>query len=150
MALVSAQRLRVLLVEDSRADAACAERALEVSDGAFEITITDTLEAGIGRLAQGFDAILLDLTLPDSAGTQTVVRMRAATLELPIVVLTSVGGDAIADGCLRAGADDYRQKGHLGPNELGDVLFRVIERGHRLMPVGSFPGSAPRRPTGSG
>ena len=137
MAFSTAHPLRVLLVEDSHADAVFAERALEVSDGAFEITITGTLEAGIDRLAQGFDAILLDLTLPDSAGTETVVRMRQATDELPIVVLTSAAGDSIANGCIKAGADDYRQKGHLGPNELGDVLSRAIQRGHHPIPVRS-------------
>lgn len=122
--------LRVLLVEDSFADAAFAERALEVSDGEFEVTITGSLDAGIDRLGDGFDAILLDLTLPDSAGSETVVRMRAAARDVPIVVLTSDGGEGIADRCLRAGADAYRQKGHLGPTELSEVLNLAIERGH--------------------
>ena len=122
--------LRVLLVEDSFADAAFAERALEVSDGQFDVTITGSLDAGIDRLVDGFDAILLDLTLPDSAGTDTVVRMRAATDAVPIVVLTSAEGDGVADGCIQAGADDYRRKGGLGPHELGDVLSRAIQRGH--------------------
>jgi CheY-like chemotaxis protein len=122
--------LRVLLVEDSYADAAVAERALRVRDGEFVVTITGTLEAGIDRLADGFDAILLDLTLPDSAGADTVTRMRAATRELPIVVLTSADGDSIADHCLRAGADAYRQKGRIGPHELSDVLTLAITRGH--------------------
>jgi CheY-like chemotaxis protein len=123
--------LRVLLVEDSFADAAFAERALEVSDGEFEITITGSLGAGIDRLAQGFDAILLDLSLPDSAGSDTVVRMRAAARTVPIVVLTSADGDGIADRCLLAGADAYRLKGRLAPTELGQVLSRAIERGHK-------------------
>jgi len=122
--------LRVLLVEDSIADAAFAERALEVSDGKFDVTITGSLDAGIDRLGDGFDAILLDLTLPDSAGSDTVVRMRAAARNLPIVVLTSAEGDGIADLCLRAGADAYRKKGHIGPTELSEVLNRAIELGH--------------------
>ena len=123
--------LRVLLVEDSHADALVAERALQVRDGEFEITITGSLGAGIDRLAQGFDAILLDLTLPDSAGTETVARMRAAAHDLPIVVLTSAEGDGVADGCILAGADVYRQKGRIGPTGLSEVLTRAIESGHR-------------------
>lgn len=121
--------LRVLLVEDSHADALVAERALQVSDGEFEITITGSLGAGLDRLAQGFDAILLDLTLPDSAGPETVERMRAAARHVPIVVLTSAEG--LADRCIVAGADAYRQKGRIGPTELGDVLSRAIARGHK-------------------
>jgi len=133
---------RVLLVEDSHADAAFAERALLVSDGEFDVTITSRLDAGIDRLAEGFDAILLDLTLPDSAGPETVVRMRAAAREVPIVVLTSEEGHEIADRCMRAGADAYRQKGRMGPSELGHVLSRAIERGHA--PIG---GALPLRTT---
>jgi CheY-like chemotaxis protein len=139
--------LRVLLVEDSRADAAVAERALHVSDGEFEVTITDSLNAGIDRLGDGFDAILLDLTLPDSAGDETVRRMRAASREVPIVVLTSAAGDEIADRCIRAGADAYRQKGHLGPHELCDVLSRAIELGPSYLR--NSPQSTAPRPTGS-
>ena len=122
---------RILLVEDSRADAVLTARALESGGGArFELTIAGSLGEGIDHLAQGFDAILLDLTLPDSAGTETVTRMRAAAHNMPIVVLTSAEGDEVADRCIRAGADAYRQKGRLGPTELSDVLSRAIECGH--------------------
>jgi sigma-B regulation protein RsbU (phosphoserine phosphatase) len=129
--------LRILLVEDSLADAALAERALVVSDGDFDVTITGSLDAGIVCLAGGFDAILLDLTLPDSAGSDTVVRMRAAARDVPIVVLTNDAGEGIADRCMRAGADAYRQKGRLGPTELFEVLSRAIERGHKPADGGS-------------
>ena len=141
--------LRVLLVEDSHADALVAERALQVSDGVFEITITDSLGAGIDRLAQGFDAILLDLTLPDSAGTETVARMRAAASNVPIVVLTNADGDEMADGCIRAGADAYRQKGCIGPTGLRDVLSRAIEGGHHPPYLRSSPESTIPPPRGS-
>ena len=147
--------LRVLLVEDSVADAAFAERALEVSDGQFDVTITGSLDAGIECLAHGFDAILLDLTLPDSAGSDTVVRMRAAARSLPIIVLTSADGDGIADRCLLAGADAYRLKGRLAPTELGEVLNRAIERGHKAEDepeasrVRSVPRATVRQPRGT-
>src|SRR6185503_18540822 len=135
--------LRVLLVEDSIADAAFAERALQVRDGEFDVTITGSLDAGIVCLAEGFDAILLDLTLPDSAGSDTVVRMRAAARNVPIVVLTSADGDGIADRCLLAGADAYRLKGQFAPSELGQVLSRAIERGHNA--AGEKPEPGPLR-----
>jgi CheY-like chemotaxis protein len=141
--------LRVLLVEDSRADAAVAERALQVSDGEFDVTITGSLNAGIDRLPDGFDAILLDLTLPDSAGDETVRLMREASREVPIVVLTSAAGNEIADRCIQAGADAYRRKGHLGPHELCDVLSRAIELGHPPSYLRSSPRSTAPRPTGS-
>jgi len=120
---------RVLLVEDSHGDAVLAQRALAASDARFELTIARTLGEGVARLAEGFDAILLDLTLPDCVGPETVTRMRAAARELPIVVLSGADDAEVADRCLRAGASAYRQKGSIDPNELQSVVARAIERG---------------------
>lgn len=119
--------LRVLLVEDSHADELVAERALQVSDGEFVITITGSLGAGIDRFVQGFDVILLDLTLPDSAGTETVARMRTAARELPIVVLSGSEDPATVDLCLRAGAHAYREKGRIDSTDLRLILSRAID-----------------------
>jgi DNA-binding NarL/FixJ family response regulator len=103
------------------------QRALEVGAGArFDLSVARTLGEGIGLLGQGFDAILLDLTLPDSVGPDTVARMRAAAPELPIVVLSGADDPAIADRCLREGADAYREKGRIDPNDLRRILSRAI------------------------
>lgn len=120
--------LRILLIEDSLADAVLTERALEGGDGArFELTVARTLGEGIDRLAQGFDAILLDLTLPDSLGPETVTRMRAAARELPIVVLSGSEDPATVDLCLRAGAHAYREKGRIDSTDLRLILSRAID-----------------------
>jgi CheY-like chemotaxis protein len=122
--------LRILLVDDSRADAVLTQRALEIGEGArFEVTVASSLGEGIDRLPMGFDAILLDLTLPDSVGPETVTRMRAAAERLPIVVLSGAEEEAVADRCLRAGADAYWEKGRFAPAELRSVVCRAIERG---------------------
>ena len=102
---------RVLLLEDSHGDAVLAQRALEAAAARFELTIARSLREGIDRLAQGFDAILLDLTLPDCVGPETVARMRAAAGELPIVVLSGADEGEVADRCFRAGASAYQEKG---------------------------------------
>ncbi len=120
---------RVLLVEDSYGDVVLAQRALEIGhDRAFELTVAGTLGDGIEGLAQGFDAILLDITLPDSVGPETVTRMRAAARDLPIVVLSGSEDAETADRCLRNGADGYERKGGFAPSELRRILFRAIGR----------------------
>ncbi len=129
---VSRRSPRLLLVEDSRADAVLTQRALEVGGEPFEITVAGSLREGLDRLAQGFDAILLDLTLPDSVGPETVARMRSAARELPIVVLSGLEDADTADRCIRAGADGYEQKGQMGPVELRRILGRAMERGRAL------------------
>jgi glutamate dehydrogenase (NAD(P)+) len=126
---MSRRNARVLLVEDSRGDAVLAQRALEDDAGArFELTIAQSLGEGIDQLAHGFDAILLDLTLPDSIGPETVARMRAAAGDLPIVVLSGADDADVADRCFAAGADGYEQKGQIDAVALRRALGQAIER----------------------
>jgi CheY-like chemotaxis protein len=118
--------LRILLVEDSAADAVLTQRALDAGeDPRFALTVAGSLREGIDRLAQGFDAILLDLTLPDSLGPETVARMRAAARDVPIVVLSGAGDPATADRCIRAGAHACREKGRIDPVDLRHILGRA-------------------------
>jgi CheY-like chemotaxis protein len=120
--------LRILLVEDSVADAVLTQRALEAGDNPrIALTVAGSLREGIDRVAQGFDAILLDLTLPDSLGPDTVVRMRAAAREVPIVVLSGSDDPTTVDRCLQAGAHAYREKGRVDPEELRHILFSAAE-----------------------
>ena len=117
--------LRILLIEDSVADAVLTQRALEVGGG-LKLCVAGSLGEGIDRLAQGFDAILLDLTLPDSVGPETVTRMRVAARELPIVVLSGVEDAETAERCLRAGAVAYRPKGRIDAVELRRIVEGAI------------------------
>jgi CheY-like chemotaxis protein len=119
--------LRVLLVEDSVADAVLTQRALEAAEPRIELIVAGSLREGIDRVAQGFDAILLDLTLPDSLGPETVTRMRAVAREVPIVVLSGSDDPATVDRCLRAGAHAYREKGRIDPADLRHILFSAAE-----------------------
>ena len=126
---MSRANTKVLLVEDSYGDVVLSRRALELDGGdRFELTVAGTLGEGIECLAQGFDAILLDITLPDSVGPETVTRMRAAARDLPIVVLSGAEEADVAESCLRAGADGYEQKGQFAPSELRHIVKRAIER----------------------
>jgi len=123
--------LRILLVEDSRADAVLTQRALEVGgESRFDLTVAASLGEGIDRLGEGFDAVLLDLTLPDSLGPDTVKRMRAAARGLPIVVLSGADDAATADRCIAAGALACREKGRIDPTDLRRLLGRAIAGGN--------------------
>ncbi|MGA7613828.1 MAG: response regulator [Thermoanaerobaculia bacterium] len=55
----------------------------------MEIESATTLADGLVRLAEGFDAVLVDLGLPDSQGLDTVARIRFRFPDIPLVVLTS-------------------------------------------------------------
>jgi two-component system cell cycle sensor histidine kinase/response regulator CckA len=77
-----------------------------------------------------FEVILLDLSLPDSSGLETVNRMRAAAPEMPVVVLSSQDDEEIALQALHKGAEDYLVK-ERGDGELiaRSVRYSIERKG---------------------
>ena len=119
---------RILLVEDNRADARLlAEHLRDAADPRFELTSVETLEAGIAA-ALYHDVVLLDLSLPDASGIETVARMHAAVRTLPIIVLTGRRDERIGIEAVAAGAQDYLQKDEVTPTLLVKTLRYAIER----------------------
>ncbi len=105
--------LQILLVEDNPADIRLLRETLaDVGEKRFLISCADSMRSAIQHLCEGpFDLILLDLTLPDSEGLNTLQRMRAAAPLLPIVVLSGVQEEAVTLLALQNGAQDYLVKG---------------------------------------
>jgi two-component system OmpR family sensor kinase len=121
----------ILLVEDNPGDALLLKEALhEVNPTPpFELVHVDRLTAAIERTQQvRFAAVLLDLSLPDANGVETVVRMQQETAVLPIIVLTGLDDDAAAVEAVRAGAQDYLVKGQIDGRLLVRALSYAIER----------------------
>ena len=75
------------------------------------------------------DIILLDLSLPDSAGITTVQDMRAAISDVPIIVLTGNDEFSLALETLEAGAQDFLVKGQFDQEILGRALRYALVRG---------------------
>lgn len=125
--------MRLLVVEDGTKMASLLKRGLEQEGYAVDVAVNgeDAL-----WLAKGspFDAILLDVMLPDIDGFEVCRRIREAEVWAPVVMLTA--RDAVNDRVagLDAGADDYLSK----PFSFSELLARlraVTRRG------------APERPT---
>ena len=98
--------IKILLVEDNPADARLPREALmEVREPWCQLEHVERLEAGLKKLRQAqVDAVLLDLSLPDGHGIETVVRVLDAAPSLPIVVLIGLNDDEIAIQAVRTGA----------------------------------------------
>ena len=118
------QDIKVLLVEDNPGDARLVQILLdEVEATRFEITHAESLEGAFGRLDAGsFDIILVDLSLPDSSGLQTVERVRNRVSDVAVVVLSGQDDEETALQALEIGAEDYLVKGR----DNGEVLARAI------------------------
>ena len=122
--------IRVLVVDDSPADRRLARELLADSEsGSWVLTMAEDLTRGVA-LAAGelFDAVLLDLGLPEATGLETFRRMYAAAGNAPIVVLTGLGDRELALECVRQGAEEYLVKGKAGPDALARTLRYAVER----------------------
>jgi two-component system response regulator MprA len=103
------------------------ETALEL-EGHRVMAAVDGLDA-LKRLGQGeFDAIVLDVIMPNLNGSEVCSRLRAAGNRTPILILTARDSEEDTIRGLDLGADDYLVK----PFALGELLARVralIRRG---------------------
>jgi two-component sensor histidine kinase len=124
-----------LVVEDNEADAFFVKKLLDDASrasprlGRFSAESTRTLETALQRLSTGaFDAILLDLGLPDSQGLDTLRAVRNAARAASIVVLTGSTELELGLEALGLGAQDFLPKDELGPSLITRTLRYAIER----------------------
>jgi len=122
--------MRLLLIEDNEGDAMLVTHQLqEAVTDAIEIDHVIRLQDGCSRMQQNtYDIILLDLSLPDSHGLQTLRELRMTEPELPVVVLTGLDDEQLGVEALRLGAQDYLVKGELEGKMLARTLNYAIER----------------------
>jgi PAS domain S-box-containing protein len=116
--------MHILLIEDNPGDQVLFRAALadNPANGAT-LECASLLDEGLVRLrGGGIDIVVLDLSLPDSHGLDTVTRVHAVAPALPIVVLTGTLDAELGVAAMRRGAHDYLIKGELG----GSVLLRSL------------------------
>jgi diguanylate cyclase (GGDEF)-like protein len=133
-ASVPARGLSVLLVEDSAVDAALVSQLLrQQRAGAWTVVVASTLAEGLARLAAGgTDVVLLDLSLPDSRGLATFMRVAEAAPRVPVVVMSASDDERLAIEAVRLGAQDYLIKGQAAADSLARSIRYAVER-HRLV-----------------
>jgi len=120
----------VLIVEDNPGDARLVSLYLrEDGQNLFTVIAAGQLSEAVAQLARyHVDVVLLDLSLPDSFGLDTLARLRAAAPLVPVVVLTGTNDEELALAALRQGAQDYLVKG-VGDGDLVRRAARyAIER----------------------
>jgi signal transduction histidine kinase len=127
---VEENHVKLLLIEDNPGDARLIREALrEVGGERFDLQHADRLATGLARLDEGgLHLVLLDLSLPDSHGLDTVARTHAQAPDVPIVVLTGLDDEALALKALETGAQDYLVKGDADGRALSRAIRYAIER----------------------
>ncbi|KIC03163.1 transcriptional regulator [Flavobacterium sp. JRM] len=120
--------MNILIVEDNK------ELAIEVkdflSDGGYVCKIANTCNEALDEIGgNDYDAMLLDLGLPDGDGFDVLKAVRKTKSKIAVIVITARGElDDRIDG-LHLGADDYLTK-PFALTELSARLFAVIRRMH--------------------
>ncbi|MBI4000997.1 MAG: response regulator, partial [Nitrospira defluvii] len=82
----------ILLIEDNPGDARILRELLAETDpGRFKLTHVDRLAKGITSVQEGgIEIVLLDLSLPDSQGFDTLIAIHKVSMGIPIVVMTGL------------------------------------------------------------
>jgi signal transduction histidine kinase len=121
----------ILLIEDNPADAKLAEIYLKDDSSHFEAELTwcKELAEGIATVAQQpVDIVLLDLTLPDSSGIDTFMRLHEAAPKIPIVVLSGHEDEELAADIVKRGGQDCLAKDMMSGPVIRRAVRHAIER----------------------
>ncbi len=118
------QPIKVLLVEDNPGDVLLLQEFLsDVTSAKVNLIPVERVEEALNCLEkESFDVILLDLSLPDSQGLETFVKIHCQVRAIPIIVLTGLDDETIATKAVQEGAQDYLLKGQVS----GDLLVRSM------------------------
>jgi len=122
--------VHILLVEDNQADARLLQLLLEEL-GSFPSrwTHAQRLSQAIKQLSESHpDVVLLDLSLPDGHGLNTLTQLQSHGSHLPIIVITGTDDETTALNAMHAGAQDYLVKGRIDGELLRRTLRYSIER----------------------
>lgn len=135
--------MRILLIDDDDTNARFLNALLVNARGPepYHVRRVDRLFEALRRLGddpEGFDAILLDLGLPECGGLTTLRLVRAHVPGVPIVVVTATDDPGVEREAHRVGADGYLAKGRID----GPTLEAALRVATRARP----PRPAPRRP----
>ncbi|UYL09252.1 response regulator [Bdellovibrio sp. SKB1291214] len=127
---VDPKKLDILLIEDNDEHAEIISRHLRRVDSmAITVTREFYLAKGVQRLTEKkFDAVLLDLHLPDSNFMETLPRVARVAGEAPIIVLSALDDRGSTIKAAQDGASDFLNKAHLSSELMARTILSSIER----------------------
>ena len=124
------ETIKVLLIEDNPGDARLVkEMLLEAGTKRFSLEHASCIREGLALLSQkSYHITLLDLSLPDGQGLDTIHRVCPASPHLPVIILTGLNDETIAIRAVHEGAQDYLVKGQMNSTLLVRAIRYAIER----------------------
>ncbi|TBR25170.1 PAS domain S-box protein, partial [bacterium] len=117
--------LRILVLEDSEADAALMLRELRAAGLTFEAVRVDSEESFARALSPAVDLVLADYTLPDFDGGRALATLKASGLDVPFLLVTRTLEEEEAVTFMLQGAFAAVLKDRLGG--LAPLVTRALE-----------------------
>lgn len=127
--------LRILLIEDSDADATLLLYRLE--HAGYDLTSGRAWDAASMTKAlqeSRWDIVICDYVLPSFSGLQAIKLIKEHSLDLPIIVVSGKVGEEVIVECLKAGAHDYVMKSNLTrlPSAVERELREAVSRREKI------------------
>ncbi|MDN6137325.1 response regulator transcription factor [Corynebacterium sp.] len=135
---------RILIVEDDQDIASFIKRGLEAEGYACDIADNGALALGLAQ-SNSYQLVVLDLSLPLLDGTDVLTKLRAAGVDVPVIVLTARTALKDRVRALEGGADDYMPK----PFQFAELLARVRLRLQDSAPAAELTGATGRNEYGT-
>ncbi len=124
------EKKRILIVEDEQKVANFIKKGLETQ--AFEADIANDGQTGVDLFSkEKFDLVILDLNLPDMSGLDVCSKIRTQNTQVPVLMLTALGGMADKLSGFEVGTDDYMVK----PFDFMELLVRIKALLKRAAPI---------------
>lgn len=120
----------IAVIDDSREDRDDVRRMLLSGSGRrYRFREADTCAEATAACADGTDCVILDFNLPDGTAFDVLAQLRGegGFVPYPVVVLTGGAAD-VGKELIRAGAQDYFQKGWMDPARLTRAVENAMER----------------------
>ncbi|EKD39855.1 MAG: Ntr family protein two-component system response regulator [uncultured bacterium] len=123
-------KAKVLLVDDEADFLATLAERLETR-GLKVDTATSGEDAVAKAEGEGFDLIILDLSMPGIDGLETLKRIKAKQPDVEIIMLTGQGSIRTSIEAMKLGAEDFLQK----PVDISELMDKISEAKDKRMLV---------------
>ena len=124
------EKITILIIEDNPGDVRLIKEALAETNGQYsDLKYADRLSESLKKISENtIDIVLLDLSLPDSAGLETITGINEKNKDIPLIILTGTADLDVANRALGIGAQDYLVKGQFDGATLSRSIRYAIER----------------------
>ncbi|SDI80115.1 PP2C family protein-serine/threonine phosphatase [Nonomuraea jiangxiensis] len=122
------ETLTLLLIEDDDGDALLVEELLKQAEAPPRIFRARSLREAEAQFSAKIQCVVVDLSLPDASGLETLEKVLALAPHTAVLVLTGLRDVHVAVSAVQAGAQDYLVKGDIDARLLARAIRYAIER----------------------